>query len=169
MIVISNHISKNRLRHDGHKKIAAGNRFDIDFAFDDSFVDIVTKMSVKYFTNFHRKESKIPYGFETCKVTSHYKALYYYKQKEYYKTLVLCNSIRNNEMPWCPDMPNFTYKNGVRRFQKFQKVQVSYAFEILFDSDISFLKGLMVLIDRDLFNVERDSLPDEICVRRQDC
>ena len=121
-MIISNHISKNRLRHDDHKKIAADDRFDIDFAFDDSFVDLVTKMSVKYFTNFHREESKIPYGFETCKVTSHYKALYYYKQTEYYKTLVLCDSIRHKEMPWCPDMPNFTYKNGALRFQTFQKI-----------------------------------------------
>ena len=72
-------------------------------------------------------------------------------------------------MPWCPDMPNFTYKNGVRRFQTFQKVPVSYAFEILFDSDISFLKGLMTLIDHDLFAVEKDSLPDEIYAKRQDC
>ena len=54
-------------------------------------------------------------------------------------------------------------------FKRSRKLQVSYAFEILFDSDISFLKGLMVLIDHDLFAVEKDSLPDEIHAKRQDC
>ena len=73
------HLKKNRILITEKNKDP-----EVDLSQADKMADLLTKMAVENFTKFLRLENKVEHTIiETCKVTSHYKALYYYKQQQY--------------------------------------------------------------------------------------
>ena len=108
------------------------------------------KMSVEMFTKYYELEvlTLKKHGFPNCcKIVSHFKALYYYREGDYVKLLNTCNSIFSNEVSM--------FSPGDRTLPKsltdYLCVPVAVAFQTLFRNDVPCLTGLIALIGRHLF------------------
>ena len=124
-------------------------------------------MSVEYFTQFYELEySRTPHLEYDCEISSHFRALYYYSRRDFGNVLRVCNSAIEleeerkssvSETSSTEDGSNDDSEGCHRRLVRFSRcysVSVLYAFQVLFAKDVTFLTGLMTLIDRDMMNPE---------------
>ena len=151
------HLKKNRILITEKNKDP-----EVDLSQEDKMADLLTKMAVENFTKFLRLESKVEHTFETCKVTSHYKALYYYRQQQYERALDVCDTIALNEASivldnwYYFDIPGIFKYGGDVRNRRYHPVLVTSAFQTLFDESVTFLIGLMILIDKNVLTLETE-------------
>ena len=106
---------------------------DLSISTGDTLCEMLLKYGVEYMTKFHEiMQSTIPREF--CHITSHYKALYFYKEKDYLRTLSQCDEILQHER--CAIPAEYSVH-----------VTMLYPFHTLFDSDVIVLTGLLILCD----------------------
>ena len=138
---------------------------------DDSLEETLIKIAVEMFTKYHelKYNTLVTMGLfpDQCKIVSHFQALYYYRKGEYDKLLKTCDSIISREI--------FRSSMGERNRPKFlpafrdpvfytRCVSVLFAFQGLFRQEIICLTGLIALIDRKLFRLDKygDELLDKL-------
>ena len=79
---------------------------EISFSPNDCYDDILVKLSVKHFTKFYELEYTTLRRIYCSRISSHFRALYHYKNKEYSKVLDLCNVMMLEYMQTTCHAPN---------------------------------------------------------------
>ena len=106
----------------------------LNLSSEDKLAEMLTKLSIQQLCKFDKFSSPEP---------SHFLVLFLYHQKCYHEVLNMCEALLAR--------PETMVEKAI--------VSVTFAFQNLFADDVTFLLGLMLLIDGNLQDLEADRIP----------
>ena len=113
---------------------------------EDNFSDLMTICAVIHLTRFYQSlRNDFPY-LKCTKAVSHYKALYWFRQGQYYLVLKLCEDILEEENVNHPEYSDFV-ENTDPLIEYRTLPSLFFPFLELYDSDVVCLFGLTYLIN----------------------
>ena len=120
---------------------------------DSKLKDILLKLSIEYFKKFLNLESELlsNTNFDIgWNLSSIFEALYLYKLENYTALLNLCDSVIPAEVLTLNSDQNTVFINHTG----YRDISVLCGFQLLFGRNVSFLAGLITLVDRDALRPE---------------